>query len=234
MVVGVLLVLGGAPAALFLLDGVSGEDFSTDGALDGTQPEAMKRYAVGFWVLYGLVFGTVVAVGTTVGSLSLDALGAGSTTGFDAMVGVLAGLCGYALTHLLAALCSLAGVSSEGGFVHELRPETTAGTVGFAAATVVESTGEELVFRAVLVGVLGTVLGVSSWWLVVPVAFMFGVMHVTEGHAAAVATTGVGLLFGAVFVTNGLVAAATAHTVTNVAELLSVTVFDRDHVYRPS
>lgn len=230
----VLVALVIVPGAVVAYRAVTADDFSTEGALDDREPWELWVGNVLGWGAVCVVFGAVVALGATVGSLSPSTVGLGRAALPQVCVGLVAGVGLFALGRAVAALCAAAGVSSEGGIAHLMEPETTAGIIGFAGATVVESTGEEIGFRAVLIGALAAVLGASPWWLVAPAGVVFGVAHATEGDAAVVVATVVGIGFGAVFVSSGLTAAAAAHAAMNVAELLAVMLMGWDHVYAPS
>jgi membrane protease YdiL (CAAX protease family) len=227
--VALVVVPGSWVAYSALRDGVSMES-----ALDEKEPWQMWAGQAAMWGGFCVLVGGIVAAGLVVGSFSLATIGLGRPVPGQVGFGVAAGVAVFAVSRVTATLCTAAGISSAGGIAHLMEPETTAGIGGFAAATVVESTGEEVAFRAVLVGALAAVLGVSPWWLVAPAAVVFGAGHATEGRSAGVVTAVGGLGFGAAFVASGLVAAAAAHAVANVVELLAVTVLDWDHVHAPA
>jgi membrane protease YdiL (CAAX protease family) len=210
-------------------DGISTEDH-----LDEQEPWQLWAGQAAMWGGFSVLAGGIAAAGVLFGSLSPATLGLARPLPGQVGLGVGAGVVIFAASRVTATLCTAVGVSSAGGIAHLIEPETPGETGGFAAATVVQSAGEEVAFRAVLVGVLAAILGVSQWWFVVPAAVVFGAAHASEGRSAAIVGIVGGVGFGAAFVAGGIVAAAAAHAVANVAELLAVAALDWDHMHAPA
>ena len=64
---------------------------------------------------------------------------------------------------------------------------------------------EELVYRSVLVLLVASMLDVSPWWLVVPVALVFGRAHAFQGWLGVAVSAGLGTAFGVLTVALGTV-----------------------------
>lgn len=62
---------------------------------------------------------------------------------------------------------------------------------------------EEVLYRGLFVLYAATLLGFSPWWLVVPMALVFGQGHRYQGWLGVVTTTGTGLMLSVVTVATG-------------------------------
>jgi membrane protease YdiL (CAAX protease family) len=79
----------------------------------------------------------------------------------------------------------------------------------------IQASAEEVYFRAAFVGALAALLSVSAWYLVVPSALLFGLMHSTGGMGKVLHASLLGVALGAVFVVGGILAAVVVHVLHN-------------------
>ena len=163
------------------------------------------------------VLGAVAVAGVAIGELDLTTLGLGSTARTPAAVAVGLGL-GAGLSFLMILqvwLLDRLGVSVE-DTAAGLYPDSYAGLGWYAVGYAGQSTMEEAIFRAGLVGAVPAVLPVSPPLAAVLAAVAFGLAHADRGPAGVVLTTTTGLVYGAGFLLVGLPAVVAGHTLQNV------------------
>ena len=81
--------------------------------------------------------------------------------------------------------------------------------------------GEELLFRAALVGVVGAGFGVPAWVLVVGSSVLFGLGHSAQGTLGVAVTAALGIVLATAFVLTGsFLVVFVAHYVVNALEFV--------------
>jgi membrane protease YdiL (CAAX protease family) len=177
-------------------------------------PLGQRRPALLVLAAYGAVGAS--AAGATL-ALGRDPLRTTPWLDIDGLPAVLVslglGICVSALT--VAGTRRLVRRVAWAQALHEaLRPTVRGAADGWLVAIAVASAlGEELLFRGLLVPVLGVLLS----------SLLFGALHQVRGEARwgwAAWATGMGLVFAAMFAATGsLVGPVTAHLVINAANL---------------
>ncbi|MEZ3144951.1 CPBP family intramembrane glutamic endopeptidase [Halobaculum sp. MBLA0143] len=165
------------------------------------------------------VLAAVTAVGVVVGDLDLGTLGLGPAARTPAAVaaglGLGAGMSVLAIVQVW--LLGRLGVSVE-DTAASVYPDSYAGlgwyTVGYAG----QSTMEEALFRAGLVGAVPAVIPVSPPLAVVLGAVAFGLAHADRAPGGVVVTATTGLVYGVGFLLFGLPAVAVGHTFQNLVD----------------
>ncbi len=167
-----------------------------------------------------LVLVCCLAIGVTVGP-GPAALGWGTTyLGQDLALGGLAGL-------VLAAGLNLGGqaaVKRWGPGVYSTRllqcmlPVNTREWVGLLLALLPAAAVEELLFRSLPLGGLGWL--VPPWWLMWPLAVLFGSLHWPQGGWGVVGTAIAAIALSLLFLATGSIwTAVAAHYVMNVVQI---------------
>jgi CAAX amino terminal protease family. len=122
----------------------------------------------------------------------------------------------YLLSVVQVWLLRRLGVSV--GDLSTLYPERYRGLGWYAVGYAGQSTMEEAIFRAGLVGAVPVAVGVSPRVAVVVAAVGFGLAHADRGPAGVVVTGTTGLVYGVGFLTAGLPGVAAGHTLQNVLD----------------
>lgn len=169
-------------------------------------------------------FTVILAVATVATGVPLDALGmTADALGAGALAaGVGLGL-GLAVANQgVAWLFRRLDVSFSEELRELLAPETPGQWVALVlGALPLVAVFEEFLFRAILIGAVGTGFGVDPWLLVAVSSGLFAAGHSAQGRAGVVVTGGLGLVLGAAFVLTGSFATvAIAHYLVNLLEFL--------------
>lgn len=218
---GVVAVLGALVVTLFVYqDYTRDEDASFDAQTAGL---STVDFAVGMAQSYGvfwMILGGVAGAAVLVDGSPPDGMGFAGTTGGDLGVGLAAGVGLFALSEATIVATSVVGLSYDAD-ISALTPADAQGWAALAGGLMVQSSGEELIFRAALVGAAAAAVGVSTWAFVVPTAVVFGYIHGT-GPGGMIVAGVLGVALGGLFIAFGFLVVAVAHTVVNLAEFAVV------------
>lgn len=117
-------------------------------------------------------------------------------------------------------LADAAGFAYDENLRELLAPDSATGWLALVLVVLpIIAVGEELLFRAALIGVPAAAVDVSPWVFVLVSSGLFALGHGAQGRVGIVATGGLGLVLGGVFVlTESLVVVVLAHYVVNALE----------------
>lgn len=172
------------------------------------------------------LFGGIVAAGAVFYGIPGEALGITADPwvgGAPALcVGIAFGLLLWGANEAGASLADAVGASYDEGLREMLAPESTVGWVVLLALVLPVIAGvEELLFRAVLVGVPAAGFDVSPWALAVVSSVAFALGHGAQGRVGIAVTGALGFVLAAGFVLSGsLLAVVVAHYLVNALEFL--------------
>lgn len=182
----------------------------------GSKTALFANVAVSQLVLVVVMAGLVWYAGVPRDALGLEAIQPGLLPG----VALGGGL--YVLGETGVALLERAEIDVDDTLRELLAPASPLEWVLLLAVVLpLVAVGEELLFRAALIGAVSVGFSVSPWPLVVLSAIVFGLGHGVQGRGGVVVTGGLGLALGAAFVlTNDLSVVIAAHYVVNALEFL--------------
>jgi len=145
-----------------------------------------------------------------------------STGALVILGGIGLGLALAALNVGIAATFDRIGIEYSDDLRSALAPESTAGWLLLLVVILPLVAGfEELLFRAVLIGVAATATGLSPWLFVVPATIAFALGHGLQGKGGIAVTGLLGGALGVAFVvTDSLALVVIAHYVVNAVEFL--------------
>lgn len=137
-------------------------------------------------------------------------------------IGLGIGLALWVGNELSALLAHAVGTTYDETVRALLAPDSTRGWVLlFGVALPVIAIGEELLFRAALVGVPAGGFGIPAWVLVVVSSVAFALGHGAQGRAGILVTGALGLVLATSYVLTGsLLVVVVAHYVVNALEFL--------------
>src|SRR6056297_2746705 len=92
----------------------------------------------------------------------------------------------------------------ETDLVRLLMPSNGVERVGFVVVSITAGIGEELAYRAFLLGLLSTAFG-APWTAAAVTSIAFGLLHAYQGPLGMLRTGSIGFLFAAVVVISGSV-----------------------------
>ena len=210
------LVLLGTVAVLFAVQTADEEETA---AGDLGPPRAVAGALLRASLPPVAVLGAVASVGVVVGDLDPATLGLGPTARSPGtvVVGLGLGVGVFLLSVVQVWALSRLGVD-VGDTAAALYPDDYAGLGWYAVGYAGQSTMEEAIFRAGLVGAVPAVLPVSPPLAVVLAAVAFGLAHADRGVGGVVPATTAGLVYGAGFLLAGLPAVVAGHTLQNVLD----------------
>lgn len=180
------------------------------------------------------LFGALLVVGAWFTEVPLSALGLG-----DGSVGLVPLALGtglgvglYAVNELGAAFGDRIGVGSSEELREALAPDSAAGWAVLLLVVLPVIAGfEELLFRAALIGVIGTGFGISPWLLAALSSVAFALGHGAQGPGGILVTGMLGFVLAAAFVLTGsLFVVVVAHYLVNALEFVVHEWFDVDWV----
>ncbi|GAB3683852.1 hypothetical protein GCM10028857_12060 [Salinarchaeum chitinilyticum] len=160
---------------------------------------------------------------TGIPAAALGVAGTTLSTGYLAVLGGLGSGLALAATNVgLAASLDRIGVEYSENLRSALAPESAVGWLVLLGVILPLVAGfEELLFRAVLIGVAATAIGASPWLFVVPATVAFALGHGLQGKGGIAVTGLLGGALGVAFVlTNSLLLVVIAHYVVNAVEFL--------------
>lgn len=169
-------------------------------------------------LVVGILGGAVVAFEIPLSALGLLTAGLG-----DALtLGFVLGLSLWLASEAAGRLADAAGLSYDESLRNTLAPDTNAGWAGLLFVVLpAVAAGEELLFRAALIGVPVAGFGLSPWALVAASSGAFALGHGAQGRFGIVATGALGAVLAAAFVLTGSLAVVVlAHYVVDVLEFL--------------
>ena len=202
-----------------LLVAVQTADDEETGAVGELGPPRVVARALLTATLPPVAVLVAVAVGGIfLGDLAPATLGVGPSAFTTAAVVVGLGLGSgvYVLSLLQVWLLPRLGVSV--GDLNGLFPEQYRWLGWYAVGYASQSTMEEAIFRAGLVGAVPVAVGVSPRVTVVVGAVAFGFAHADRGPGRVIVTGTAGLVYGVGFLTFGLPAVIVGHTLQNVLD----------------
>lgn len=210
------LALLGTVAVVFTVQTADDEEVTVG---DPGPPRAVARALLRASLPPLAVLGAVAGVGFVVGDLDPATLGLGpAARGPGAVVvGLGLGTGVFLLSVVQVWLLSRLGVN-VGDTAAALYPDDYAGLGWYAVGYAGQSTMEEAIFRAGLVGAVPAVLPVSPPLAVGLAAVGFGLAHADRGPGGVVPATTAGLVYGAGFLLAGLPAVVAGHTLQNVLD----------------
>lgn len=165
----------------------------------------------------------VIGLGVSLTRIPPAALGLSTHASSEVFLwGVSAGLVLYGLDELLSGIARNVGVVPDERLRTLLAPASGPGwLLVLAVIFPLVALAEEVLFRAVLIGVTGGVLGVDPWLLVLGSSLLFGITHRPQGVGGVVVTGLLGIGFGALFLASeSLLVVFVAHYLVNAFELL--------------
>jgi len=164
------------------------------------------------------VLAAVAAVGIFLWGLSPATLGlaSGAFTPAAIVVGLGLGVGVYLLSVIQVWLFRQLGVSI--GDPIGFSPEQYRGLGWYAVGYAGQSTMEEAIFRAGLVGAMPVAVGVSPRLAVVVAAVAFGFAHADRGLGGVIVTGTAALAYGVGFLAVGLPAVIAGHTLQNTLD----------------
>lgn len=210
-----------SPAA----DGADPHSAEADGTTaGGEQPDGPP--SIGPWAFLrgvatdqGVTAATVLAVGLLAG-VDRAALGLVPPSVAAGVVAVGLGLAMYALTEVAIAGVTVAGLDYTPGVRAAAAPDSPGGWLVLCAVTLpLVSVGEEVLFRAALVGA-PVAAGVPAWVAVVASTVAFALIHQTGTGGIVIAGLLGGVLAVAFVASGSLLVVVVAHTVVNVLEFV--------------
>lgn len=213
--------------ALALLLGVLAGATDIDAIVGGESGPSSSE--VGLRFLLANVFLThggiliVIGLGVSLTRIPPTSFGLATPASPEVLIwGVSGGLVLYGLDELLSVLARGVGLVPDERLRTVLAPGTGPGwLVVLAVMFPLVAIAEEVLFRAILIGATGGVLGVGSWPLVIGSSVVFGVTHRSQGWGGVVVTGLLGIGFGALFLaTESLLVVFVAHYLVNALELL--------------
>lgn len=187
-------------------------------------------------ITQGLVAVVIVAAGWYFG-IPADAFGVTgdpSNSGLPAVaVGVAFGLALWVGNEAATTVADAAGAAYDESVRDLLAPDTGEGwLVLFAFALPVVALGEELLFRAALIGVPAAGFALSPWLLAVVASVAFALGHGAQGRVGVVVTGLLGFVLAAGYVLSGsLVVVVVAHYVVNATEFAVYEYAGRDGLF---
>lgn len=164
-----------------------------------------------------LVLGAALFTGVPTSALGVSAT---STGVWAVAAGIGLGIGLYAVNELAATVGRRHGLGGGAELRAALAPESVRGWILLLVGVLPIVAGfEELLFRGVLIGALGTGFGVSPWLLAVGSSVAFAAGHGAQGPAGVLVTGMMGLLLGVAFVlTQSLLLVVVAHYLVNALE----------------
>ena len=204
--------------AALLVTVQTADDEETAAAAELGPPRAVARALLTAAFPPVAVLAAVAAGGVMLGNLAPTTLGVGPRAFTPAAVVIGLGLGGgvYLLSVVQVWLLPQLGVSVEG--VDGLFPERYRGLGWYAVGYAGQSTMEEAIFRAGLVGAVPVAVGVSPRLAVVVAAVAFGFAHADRGLGGVIVTGTAALAYGVGFLAVGLPAVIAGHTLQNTLD----------------
>jgi membrane protease YdiL (CAAX protease family) len=144
-----------------------------------------------------------------------------STTGVSAVaLGISFGVVLWVANELSTTLADAVGAAYDERVRELLAPESPGGWVTlFGGVLPIIALGEEVLFRAALIGVPEAGFGVTAWVLAVGSSLAFALGHGAQGRVGVVVTGALGLVLAAGYVVTGsLLVVVVAHYVINALE----------------
>lgn len=206
-------------------DGADPHSAEADGTTaGGEQPDGPP--SIGPWAFLrgvatdqGVTAATVLAVGLLAG-VDRAALGLVPPSVATGVVAVGLGLGLYALTEVAIAGVTVAGLDYTPGVRAAAAPDSPGGWLVLCAVTLpLVSVGEEVLFRAALVGA-PVAAGVPAWVAVVASTVAFALIHQTGTGGIVIAGLLGGVLAVAFVASGSLLVVVAAHTIVNVLEFV--------------
>jgi membrane protease YdiL (CAAX protease family) len=180
------------------------------------------------------LFGALLVVGAWFTEVPLSALGlGGGSVGLVPLaLGTGLGVGLYAVNEVGAAFGERLGVGSSEELREALAPDSAAGWAVLLFVVLPVIAGfEELLFRAALIGVIGTGFGISPWLLAALSSVAFALGHGAQGPGGILVTGMLGFVLAAAFVLTGsLFVVVVAHYLVNALEFVVHEWFDVDWV----
>jgi membrane protease YdiL (CAAX protease family) len=180
------------------------------------------------------LFGALLVVGAWVTEIPLAALGlGGGSIGFVPLaLGTGLGVALYATNEVGAAFGERIGIGNAEELREALAPDSPAGWAVLLLVVLPVIAGfEELLFRAALIGVIGTGFGISPWLLAALSSVAFALGHGAQGPGGIVVTGMLGFVLAAAFVLTGsLFVVVVAHYLVNALEFVVHEGLDIDWV----
>lgn len=170
------------------------------------------------------LFGALLVIGAWYTQIPLSALGLGgdSVTLLMLAVGTGLGVGLYAVNEVGAAFGERIGIGNSEELRKALAPDSVAGWAVLLLLVLPVIAGfEELLFRAALIGVIGTGFGISPWLLAAFSSVAFALGHGAQGPGGILVTGMLGFVLAATFVLTGsLFVVVVAHYLVNALEFV--------------
>lgn len=166
----------------------------------------------------------LLAAGAILTGVPLEAIGISSVlldTGVI-LLGLSVGLGLYLVNELLSVFARWFGYVPEDLLRSALTPDTTPGWLLLVSVILpLVAIGEELLFRAALLGATPLVSGVPTLAILLVSSLLFGLAHAVQGRAGVVVASVLGLGLGSAYlVTGNLLVVVIAHYLVNVLEFV--------------
>lgn len=166
----------------------------------------------------------LVAAGAVLASVPMAALGVPSSLLDVGMLslGLAVGLGLYLLNEILSVFARRFGSVPEDFLRSALTPDTTEGWILLVSVILpLVALGEELLFRAALLGATPLVSGVPTLGILLISSLLFGLAHAVQGRAGIGVASVLGLGLGSAYlVTGNLFVVVLAHYIVNLLEFV--------------
>jgi membrane protease YdiL (CAAX protease family) len=180
------------------------------------------------------LFGALLVVGAWYTEIPLSALGLGrgSLGPLMLVVGTALGVGLYVVNEVGAAFGERIGIGNSEELREALAPDSAAGWAVLLLLVLPVIAGfEELLFRAALIGVIGTGFGISPWLLAALSSVAFALGHGAQGPGGIIVTGFLGFVLAAAFVLTGsFLVVFVAHYLVNALEFVVHEGLDIDWV----
>lgn len=204
----------------------SGREPSEPGESPGSEPgprspPSTESLLANVAVSQGLL-ALILLAGAWYARIPAGALGLAKRSPATLLAGAGLGLALYLANEVGATLADRFGIGHSEHLRELLAPDDPPGWALLLVVVLPVIAGfEELLFRAVLVGVVPAAYGVSPWVMVGVSSVAFGVGHGAQGRGGIAVTGLLGAVLGAAFVVTGsLLAVVVAHYLINALEFL--------------
>ena len=153
----------------------------------------------------------------------LGVLGSVSPTVEAVVLGIAFGLALAAANEVSMFALDRAGIGYEDTLRELLSPSSAGGWVALLGVVLpLVAISEELLFRAVLIGVFAETFALSPWLLAIVSSILFAIGHGAQGRGGILVTGLLGFVLAAGFVLTGsLLLVIVAHYVVNAVELVA-------------